>query len=177
LNPITITYTLTAEDFEAAYRARRAAEPAQRWSMRVLYALVFLLVVAGAAMYSLSPTRETLMKVVPLWVFAAVWVVIVRVVPARVASRVFREQSRQQVEQTTEFSESGIRTQSADGTESAIGWSQVLKWSEGERVFLLYLTPRLFVVFPKRVMGERVEELRELLKEKVGGERGRKLPH
>jgi hypothetical protein len=169
MEPIRITYTLTAEDFEAAYRARRAAEPAQRWSMRVLYALVFLLVVAGAAMYSVSPTRATLMKVAPLWVFAAVWVVIVRVVPARVASRVFREQSRQQVEQTTEFSESGIRTQSADGTESAIGWSQVLKWSEGEGVFLLYLTPRLFVVFPKRAIGERVGELRELLRNRAKG--------
>jgi hypothetical protein len=169
MEKIKITYTLITQDFEDAYRARREAEPAQRWSMRVLYALVFLLVVAGAALYSVSPTRSTLMKVVPLWVFAAVWVVIVRVVPTRVASRVFREQSAAQVEQVTEFSESGIRTQSADGTESAIGWSQVLKWSEGEGVFLLYLTPRLFVVFPKRVMGERVEELRELLKGKVRG--------
>ena len=164
---IRITYTLTTEDFEAAYRARRLAEPAQRWSMRVLYALVFLLVVAGAAMYSVSPTHATLIKVVPLLVFAAVWLVMVRVVPARVASRVFREQSKAQVEQVTELSDSGIRTQSADGTESAIGWSQVLKWSEGEAVFLLYLTPRLFVVFPKRVMGERVAELRELLKRKA----------
>src|SRR3954465_1155013 len=108
MEPIRITYTLTAEDFEAAHKVRRMAEPAQRWSMRVLYALVFLLVVAGAAMYSVSPSRETLMKVVPLWVFAVVWVVIVRVVPARVASRVFREQSAKQVEQTTEFSEAGI---------------------------------------------------------------------
>lgn len=169
METIRIMYTLTAQDFEDAYRARRAAEPAQRWSMRVLYALVFLLVVAGAAMYSVSPTRATLMKVVPLWVFAAVWVVIVRVVPARIASRVFREQSAAQVEQVTEFSESGIRTQSADGTESAIGWSQVLKWSEGDGVFLLYLTPRLFVVFPKRVMRDRVEELRKLLKGKARG--------
>jgi hypothetical protein len=168
MEAIQITYTLTTEDFEAAYRARRAAEPAQQWSMRVLYALVFLLVVAGGAMYSVSPTRATLMKVVPLWVFAAIWVVIVRVVPARVASRVFREQSKAQVEQVTEFSEPGIRTYSADGTVSAIGWSQVLKWSEGEAVFLLYLTPRLFVVFPKRVMGERAAELRELLKRRVG---------
>ena len=169
MESIRITYTLTTEDFEAAYRARREAEPAQRWSMRVLYALVFLLVVAGAAMYSVSPTRATLMKVVPLWVFAAVWVVIVRVVPARVASRVFREQSAAQVEQVTEFSESGIRTQSADGTESAIRWSQVLKWSEGEGVFLLYLTPRLFVVFPKRVMGAaELKVCRELMTKNIG---------
>ena len=169
MEKIEITYTLTTEDFEEAYRARRATEPAQRWSMRVLYALVFLLVVAGAAMFSVSPTRATLMKVVPLWVFAVVWVVIVRVVPARVASRVFREQAAVQVEQVTEFSESGIQTQSEDGTESAIGWSQVLKWSESEAVFLLYLTPRLFVVFPKRAMGERASELRELLKGKAKG--------
>jgi small-conductance mechanosensitive channel len=174
---IRITYTLTTEDFEAAYRARREAEPAQRWSMRVLYALVFLLVVAGAAMYSVAPTRATLMKVVPLWVFAAVWVVIVRVVPARVASGVFREQSAKQVEQTTEFSDSGIRTESADGMESAIGWSQVLKWSENDAVFLLYLTPKLFVVYPKRVMGERVAELRGLLKGRVRGVRASKSPH
>jgi hypothetical protein len=177
MTPIRITYTLTTQDFEEAYRTRRVAEPAQRWSMRVLYALVFLLVVAGAAMFSVSPIPATLMKVVPLWVFAAVWVVIVRVVPARVASRVFREQSATQVTQTTEFSKTGIRTQSADGTESVIGWSQVLKWSEGEGVFLLYLTPRLFVVYPKRVMGERAAELRELLKERVGGVKDRKAPH
>jgi hypothetical protein len=169
METIEITYTLTTKDFEAAYRARRAAEPAQRWSMRVLYALVLLLVIAGAAMYWVSPTSATLMKVVPLWAFAVVWVVIVRVVPARVASRVFREQSKAQQEQSTEFSESGIRTQSADGIESAIGWSQVLKWSEGQTVFLLYLTPRLFVVFPKRVMGERVAEVRELLNTNVKG--------
>ena len=169
MEKIKITYTLTTQDFYDSYHARREAEPAQRWSMRVMYVLVFLLVVAGVALYSVSATRATLMKVVPLWVFAAVWVVIVRVVPARVASRVFREQSAAQVEQVSEFSESGIRTQSADGTESAIGWSQVLKWSEGEGVFLLYLTPRLFVVFPKRVMGERVGELRELLKGKARG--------
>jgi hypothetical protein len=166
---IKITYTLTAQDFEDAYRARRVAEPAQRWSMRVLYALVFLLVVAGAAMYSVAPTRTTLLKVAPLWVFAAVWVVIVRVVPARIAGRLFREQSEKQVEQTTEFSETGIRTESADGTDSVVAWPQVMKWSESERVFLLYLTARLFVVYPKRVMGGKAAELRELLKGKVRG--------
>lgn len=168
MTPVRITYTLTAKDFVDVHRARRSAEPAQKWSLRMLYALVGLLVIAAIAMYVAEPTRATLIRVVPLFIFVVLWLMLVRLVPARLARRQFLRQPAAQSEQVTEFTEQGIRTRGADGTESSVGWNSVLRYAETESIFLVYLSPSLFVVYPKRAFdGEQLSTVRELFQRRV----------
>ncbi len=51
-------------------------------------------------------------------------------------------------------------------------WGELVKWRQDKRVFLVYFTPRLFWIVPKRLFagaGER-ESFAALLREKIGPE-------
>lgn len=51
-------------------------------------------------------------------------------------------------------------------------WDELVKWRQNKRVFLVYFTPRLFWIVPKRLFaGERDREaFKALLKDKLGPE-------
>jgi len=162
--PITVTYTLTAQDFIDAHRMRRAENPIQRWSMRILYVLVGAVVLAGVVMIVAEPTRATVQRVVPLFLFAAIWLWFVTWFPSRYASRQFDSQTAAQLQQTTEFSDAGIFTRSAEATASRIPWPAVQRFVETDRLFVLYLSPKLFLLYPKRAFsGAELQSFREFL--------------
>jgi hypothetical protein len=168
MQTIRITYTLSAQDFIDAHRMRRQENPVQRWSMRILYVLVALISVAGVLMLAVEPSRETVQRVLPLFIFVAVWLWFVRWFPSRYARRQFESHAAAQLEQTTEFSESGILTRSAQGGESLIPWKAVRGFVETDRLFVLYVSPTLFVLYPKRVVGDgELQGLRELFARKI----------
>jgi hypothetical protein len=150
MTPISITYTLAAQDFVDAYALRRSQNPVQRWTSRLLYLLLSIIVIGGLVLLAAEPTRETITKVVPIFLFAALWFWFVRWLPTRFARRQFQSQSAAQTEQTVEFSDSGIRT-FTDGTAGAtVPWNAISHFQEGPRVLLLHLERGLFVVYPKR---------------------------
>lgn len=51
-------------------------------------------------------------------------------------------------------------------------WDELVKWRQNKRVFLVYFTPRLFWIVPKRLFsGERDRDaFKALLKDKLGRE-------
>jgi hypothetical protein len=150
MQPVSITYKLTAQDFVDAYQLRRAQNPVQRWTSRLLYVLLTVIVAGGVVLLVAESTRETMTKVLPIFLFAALWFWFVRWLPARFARRQFQSQSAAQSEQTVEFSDSGIRTTTEGAPGAMVPWSAIAQFQEGPRVLLLHLERGLFVVYPKR---------------------------
>ena len=60
-----------------------------------------------------------------------------------------------------------IRTQ-AEHSRSEVEWPAIKRFTEDEKLFLLYLAPARFLVIPKRVCSaEHIEELRALFQSKI----------
>lgn len=85
------------------------------------------------------------------------------------ARRSFREQKAAGSEFSVETSPEGITFASSYGS-GTIPWDHILRWREGGRVFLLYISSTLFQVIPKRLFAgaEQEAEFRDLLRERVG---------
>ncbi len=72
-----------------------------------------------------------------------------------------------QKEITTSVDDQGvqIRTHVSD---SRMEWQAFIKWSETDNVFILFLSPCLFHIFPKRAFTtEQMMELRTMLHENI----------
>ena len=65
--------------------------------------------------------------------------------------------------------EEGYTLESINGT-NEMKWGDLLKWREDEHVVLVYYTPKIFHMVPKRVadLGFDMERFRNLLQEKLG---------
>jgi hypothetical protein len=67
------------------------------------------------------------------------------------------------------FDENGFYTEDDGGNLSVIHWDKFIKWRESKEIFLIYLSPHLFVFLPKRLVSpEEQNQIRELLKQKIG---------
>ena len=164
-----ITYTVNEKDFIEAQRLFRATVlPLYRRLGRQAMMLfgAFLL---AAAIFLLAPGRETknpptifamgLCGVALLGVYAFY--------PDYMAKRKFRSDGRIRREMTVEFSGAGVDAQTGE-TQSQSPWNSFVGYAESSSVFLLFLSPRLFLVFPKRVFElAQIGAFRELLHEKL----------
>jgi hypothetical protein len=66
-----------------------------------------------------------------------------------------------------EASEDGLHFKT-DESDSSTTWRTFVKWRERKTVFVLFSSPVVFYVLPKRAFApEQVEELREMLKRNV----------
>jgi YcxB-like protein len=67
-----------------------------------------------------------------------------------------------------EFSDEGVKTDSAMGS-SQVSWKSFLRYAESEDTFLLYTSPVVFEIVPKRALQpEQVDELRRLMQAHIG---------
>lgn len=82
--------------------------------------------------------------------------------------RTFKQRKDFQREASYAPSESELIVQNDTGR-SAKPWADYLKWKEGRRVFLLYLSDNMFQVVPKHFFSSdaEIEEFRSLLQQKV----------
>jgi len=70
---------------------------------------------------------------------------------------------------TFTLEEDGYTIESINGT-SEMKWENLLKWREDENIVLVYYTPKIFHMVPKRLadLGFDIERFRNLLQEKLG---------
>jgi YcxB-like protein len=62
----------------------------------------------------------------------------------------------------------GLRPPSTKHYDSNVSWSAYIGWSEGQRVFVLFPQPRIYVPIPKRAFNEeQLAEFREILKHNI----------
>lgn len=85
----------------------------------------------------------------------------------RSAAKLLRKNPILQKEFKMEVSEQGLQT-SADGLHTQLAWSNVIRWQESERLFLLYNTTRVYSIVPKRAFApDEADRFRELLTKNV----------
>jgi hypothetical protein len=82
--------------------------------------------------------------------------------------RLFRQQKALQRPYEMVWDADEIRRTSETGN-TRIPWSDILKWREGNRMFLLYLSDVTFYIIPKRAFANEtaIDEFRKLLRDKI----------
>ena len=99
----------------------------------------------------------------------AFWIVLLRVSPWLGARTQFRKQPSAQVPKTLSLDGSGVQWR-WDGGSADIDWKNFTKWQESKTHFLLYTSPIIFNLIPKRVLTEdQVSEVRLLLSQNIAG--------
>ena len=67
------------------------------------------------------------------------------------------------------FGGEGVTSVDAEGASSLVSWEQFTRWSEGARMILLFRSPHLWLMVPKRLLREKqLDALRAMLKDRVG---------
>ena len=67
------------------------------------------------------------------------------------------------------FGREGVESADDEGKPSLVPWERFTRWSEGPRVILLFMSPHLWLMVPKRLLHEKqLRDLREMLTERLG---------
>lgn len=160
---LQLTYTL--DDYEEAHRLHRSASFWNRWRMRIVLFLGVLFMAIGTLIF-VTAGKEAWRGLFP-FVGGGMFVFAVTMLPAFMQRREFNRNPLFRHSSLFDFSEEGIRVESPI-SRSELRWDAVQRWLENEQMFLLYFSPRQFLMLPKGVFnfGEE-DEFRQLLRRKV----------
>jgi hypothetical protein len=150
---ITITGGATFDDYLRALRKH-----SRKRDLTIIISLAVMAVIVGAV------SRN--------YVFPAIafGYIVIRPFYMRYRSRRFWEQtpSAHLVDKAYGLDEIGFHATDDEGLPSVTHWDKFLKWRESRHTFFLYLSPNLFLFFPKRLMAaEDQDRVRNLLREKI----------
>ncbi len=99
-------------------------------------------------------------------VFVAVWSVFC-IFPRRAWKKAYAKTEAFRRELTAEVRDDGI-AMSTSVAESVTKWPAFIRYTEGDGIFLLYLQPKIFFMFPKRIFAPGEEEqFREVIRQKI----------
>lgn len=164
-----ITYTVNLDDFIEGQRLfRRTILPVYRRLGRQAMMFFGAALVAAAIFLVISGQRSGAFPTIfAAGVSGAALLTLYALYPDFMARRRFRTDGRIRREMTVDFSAEGVRAESA-GIESYSAWKKFDGYAESSRVFLLFLSPRHFLLFPKRVFpAADIGPFRELLHNSV----------
>jgi hypothetical protein len=166
---VRITYTVNLQDFIEGQRLfRRTILPFTRRLARqgMMFFGAFLL--AAAIFLGVSGQRRgDAPSIFAAALSGAALVALYAFYPDYLARRKFRTDGRVRREMTVEFSAEGVRAESS-GIESFSAWKKFEGYAESSRVFLLFLSARHFLLFPKRAFpAAEIAPFRELLLKSV----------
>ena len=161
-----LTYELTQKDFYDSFLAHRKRSVLSKWSFRVLFASIFLLPTIG--LLTLATDHQAKVGgVVPLFVLAAFWAVLIWGAPWWSARTQFQQQPAAQGPRTMTLDGSGIHWRWKGG-QADVEWTNFIRFLESKTVFLLYTSPACFNIVPKRAFApSETESFRKLLQDRV----------
>ena len=163
-----VTYELTADDYRRALIAHRNRNFLMRW-LAVL--LAFLLTPLGAIQIYLvfaTPDQSWLRWALPLTILnIAVLLFIQWGAPYLNAKRQFRNTPSSHGQIELEVQDVGLRFRSVS-TDGSVSWKHFIKWIEDESVFVLFSSPQIFVLIPKRAFGaDQLPVFQQSLRQKI----------
>jgi len=165
--PINIQFKLTFDDYLRAQRLHSK----RTWGRRVWYIVSRTLIPVLGLLYVLIFVlifwRTTpvgwLLVALPCGMYFAFYPVVVRLR----LNRCYRRTRTGDEENSVGIGEEGIRIR-AENPSNDLNWKAVQSCREDQNVFVLYLAPAKFIVFPKRVFSEeQILELQSLLARQV----------
>jgi hypothetical protein len=166
---MTATFHFTLDDYRNAFRThfQMGGRPYARWLRRCFIPLGALICIMGGFLLVTGASHE-----MGVWVCMMIGVLLLWrgmggayrwAAKAQFAkSPVVREQNRLEVNDTGLKVDCGIARGEAN-------WKAYTRYVESNDTFLLYTSPALFVIIPKRVLqSDQIDEFRNLLKNNVG---------
>jgi hypothetical protein len=162
-----VTYELTKRDFVDAVKAHRNRSAFTKWFPRILACIVFVLAGVGLLQLASCPDNQALSNFAPLFVLAAVSAALIWGSPWLIAKRIFGKQPSLKGPRTMLLDTAGVHLRWSGGT-SDLEWNNFTRQLEDKNQFLLYTSPTLFTVVPKRVFTpEQLSEFRTILAQNV----------
>ena len=163
-----LTYELTADDYRRALIAYRNRNFLTRW---VAVLLAFLLTPLGAIQIYLvftTPDQSWLRWALPLTTFTIAALLFIQWgAPYLNAKRQFRNTPSSQGQIELDVQDVGLRFRSVS-TDGLVSWKGYIKWIEDERVFVLFSSPQIFVLIPKRAFdADQLHAFQQSLRQKI----------
>jgi hypothetical protein len=140
-----VIYELTADDYRHALIAYRNRNFLSRWLMP-FFALFFTL---WAAIQLMSNSPAMRWSFVLIGAGIGVSLFIHWGAPYLNARRQFRNTPSARGQITLDLQDGGLHFRSTN-TDGSVSWQHYIKWIEDERVFVLFSSPLIFVLVPKR---------------------------
>lgn len=148
------TFRLSADDMADAARLHQIALLTQPRPLLGMVAAVFVVASAIHTFTRLDGDgyREWLGVVAICLAGAAAYLALVTLVAVpRLARRQYREQRNLHEDHSAEITDQGYRVTSATGR-SHIAWADYLRWTEDDRLVLLYVSSVFYQILPKRAL-------------------------
>jgi hypothetical protein len=162
---MTITYELKEKDFYEGLIACRNRRPFTRWGLRLVIAVNVFFVAFGLFAAIVRPETNSLSDLLVPSGLLIFFVLLFWVSPWLSARKQFRGQPGAQGARTVTLDSTGVHW-SWDGGNGDVAWKNYVSYLETKNVFLLFSSPIMFGVIPKRSLSaEQVPELRSLLEE------------
>jgi hypothetical protein len=165
-----IQYQLTEQDFRESMYAHRRSRAFTRWFYRGLIAIILvafgfiLLALFGAA---IEHNAKLALNLLPLMVLLVAWAALIWIVPYWMARSQFRKQPAARSVRSVTIDDLGLRSHWDSGN-AETAWKNYIRLFESKNEILLYSSPALFNILPKRAFtSEQLEQFRTLAKEKI----------
>jgi len=167
------TYELTADDYRHALLAYRNRNFFSRWAIRFLV-LLFTPWAALQAYLIFATDQSWLSWSLPLTLFAMCVLLFQHWgAPYFNARRQFRNTPSAHGSITLEVQDGGLRFRSAS-TDGSVLWDHYIKWIEDDSVFVLFSSPLIFVLIPKRAFdSDQLHQFKETLRQKISTQKNR----
>lgn len=164
---MTVTYELVPRDFYEAFIAHRNRSALTKWFLRFIVFMLITGAVITVLGIALRPDLEPQKNFLPLVLLAAFWTFIFWGSPWLAARQQFWKQPSAQGPRTMVVDAAGIHWQ-WNGGSADIEWKNFVRFQETKNQFLLYSSPVLFNVVPKRALTlDQVGAFRQLVTENL----------
>ncbi len=165
---ITAAGQFTADDYVAANKLHMQ----QRGWKRVAWIVFWVVLGVGALLSADVAVQDPDAGLTPLLLIllvAALQLFLRIVYVPRRARRLYRQQRNLQLPFESVCTDSGIEWTNPNGR-TQLPWSHVIRWKEGDTLFVLYQSALMFNMVPKRCFAqpEQVEAFRSFLTERLG---------
>jgi len=125
------TYQLTQKDFFESLIAHRNRSALRKWSFRLMVILIFVVSGAGLTEVAMSPTRQSLSTIAPLFVLVALWAAVIWLSPWQAARKQFLQQPGAQGPRTLVLDPVGVHWR-WNGGSADVEWKNYLgSWTPG----------------------------------------------
>jgi len=158
-----VTYELTQRDYFDSFDAHRNRSAFSRWTFRLIFYAPLLIGGMGLLLLAVRPNAETIANLVPAFAMTALLAIFFWACPRWVARNQYLKQPGARGPKTVLVDAAGVHSR-WNGGSSDVEWKNFIRHLESKRQFLLYLSPYLFQIVPKRALTpEQLAEFRTLL--------------
>jgi hypothetical protein len=160
---LRVTYELAQRDFYEAIVAHRNSSVPTKWFLRFISFMWLGCLVIAVLEFAFRPDLQPQKSFLPIFLLGTFWMFIFWGSPWLAARNQLWKQPSAQGPRTMLLDAAGIHVQ-WNGGSSEIEWNNFVNVVESKNEFLIYSSPVIFNVLPKRALsGEQASEFRSLV--------------